>query len=215
MADGTAPLAARLDEDAKTALRAGEKLRLGVIRRARAAVKNAEIAAREAASKAPMTDPATGAAVDPNVARRRKENFVGGSRDVVFAGHAHFHVGVNRFSGRFEISDRLAQFKRLAPADGREIYVQQNGADALVNLSLSHLRHQAGEGLLLGYAKGFCKRLFGNIVRQIARNIENKNAVVSHVRLANRYGRDHNADYCDDKKQQKNAADKKPNFCFF
>lgn len=47
MADGPAPLAVRLDEDAKTALRAGEKQRLGVIRRARAAVKNAEIAARE------------------------------------------------------------------------------------------------------------------------------------------------------------------------
>ena len=40
-------LAARLDEDMKTALRAGEKQRLGVIRRARAAIKNAEIAARE------------------------------------------------------------------------------------------------------------------------------------------------------------------------
>ena len=52
MADGTAPLAARLDEDAKTALRAGEKLRLGVIRRARAAVKNAEIAARESLDEA-------------------------------------------------------------------------------------------------------------------------------------------------------------------
>lgn len=39
-----ASLAERLDEDMKTALRAGEKLRLGVIRRARAAIKNAEIA---------------------------------------------------------------------------------------------------------------------------------------------------------------------------
>jgi uncharacterized protein YqeY len=43
----TAALAARLDEDMKAALRAGDKLRLGVIRRARAAIKNAEIAARE------------------------------------------------------------------------------------------------------------------------------------------------------------------------
>jgi uncharacterized protein YqeY len=42
-----ASLAARLDEDMKTALRAGEKQRLGVIRRARAAIKNAEIAERE------------------------------------------------------------------------------------------------------------------------------------------------------------------------
>ncbi|MEW6583479.1 MAG: GatB/YqeY domain-containing protein [Actinomycetota bacterium] len=48
MAEGSAPLAARLEEDMKAALRAGEKLRLGVIRRARAAVKNAEIDARGA-----------------------------------------------------------------------------------------------------------------------------------------------------------------------
>jgi uncharacterized protein len=47
MADGPAPLAVRLEVDATAALRAGEKQRLGVIRRARAAVKNAEIAARE------------------------------------------------------------------------------------------------------------------------------------------------------------------------
>jgi uncharacterized protein YqeY len=40
-------LAARLEDDMKTALRAGDKLRLGVIRRARAAIQNAEIAARE------------------------------------------------------------------------------------------------------------------------------------------------------------------------
>jgi uncharacterized protein len=48
MAEATAPLAARLEEDMRTALRAGDKLRLGVIRRARAAVKNAEIEARGA-----------------------------------------------------------------------------------------------------------------------------------------------------------------------
>jgi len=46
MAEGDMSLAARLEEDMKTALRAGDKVRLGVIRRARAAVKNAEIAAR-------------------------------------------------------------------------------------------------------------------------------------------------------------------------
>lgn len=46
MADGDAGLATRLEEDMKTALRAGEKLRLSVIRRARSAVKNAEIEAR-------------------------------------------------------------------------------------------------------------------------------------------------------------------------
>jgi hypothetical protein len=47
MSDGAASLAKRLEADMKTAMRAGEKLRLGVIRRARAAIKNAEIAARE------------------------------------------------------------------------------------------------------------------------------------------------------------------------
>lgn len=52
MADGTAPLAARLEADATAALRAGDKQRLSVIRRARAAVKNAEIAARETLDEA-------------------------------------------------------------------------------------------------------------------------------------------------------------------
>lgn len=39
-------LAARLDADMKDAMRAGDKLRLGAIRRARSAIKNAEIEAR-------------------------------------------------------------------------------------------------------------------------------------------------------------------------
>lgn len=39
-------IAERLDEDAKTALKAGDKVRLSTIRRARAALKNAEIDAR-------------------------------------------------------------------------------------------------------------------------------------------------------------------------
>ena len=56
MADDPTALAERLDSDQKDALRAGEKLRLGTIRRARAALKNAEIEARgglsdEAAAK--------------------------------------------------------------------------------------------------------------------------------------------------------------------
>jgi uncharacterized protein YqeY len=46
MPDDPAALAERLDSDLKDALRAGEKLRLGTIRRARAALKNAEIEAR-------------------------------------------------------------------------------------------------------------------------------------------------------------------------
>jgi uncharacterized protein len=39
-------LSTQLDDDAKTALKAGEKVRLATIRRARAALKNAEIEAR-------------------------------------------------------------------------------------------------------------------------------------------------------------------------
>lgn len=39
-------LGARLDGDMKDAMRAGDKLRLGAIRRARSAIKNAEIEAR-------------------------------------------------------------------------------------------------------------------------------------------------------------------------
>jgi uncharacterized protein YqeY len=46
MPDDAAGLAERLDDDLKDALRAGEKVRLGTIRRARAALKNAEIEAR-------------------------------------------------------------------------------------------------------------------------------------------------------------------------
>jgi uncharacterized protein len=46
MANGDEPLAVRLEEDMKAALRAGDKLRLSVIRRARSTIKNAEIAAR-------------------------------------------------------------------------------------------------------------------------------------------------------------------------
>lgn len=42
-----ASLTERLQEDMKSALRAGESVRLGVIRRARAAIKNAEIANKE------------------------------------------------------------------------------------------------------------------------------------------------------------------------
>jgi uncharacterized protein YqeY len=44
--DTTSALAGRLDADLKDAMRAGDKLRLGTIRRARAALKNAEIEAR-------------------------------------------------------------------------------------------------------------------------------------------------------------------------
>lgn len=48
-----ASLAERLEEDMKTAMRAGDKLTLGVVRRARAGIKNAEIA-----NKGPIDDAA-------------------------------------------------------------------------------------------------------------------------------------------------------------
>jgi uncharacterized protein YqeY len=44
--DGSPALAERLDEDLKDAMRAKDRVRLGAIRRARAALKNAEIEAR-------------------------------------------------------------------------------------------------------------------------------------------------------------------------
>jgi uncharacterized protein YqeY len=44
--DTTTGLGGRLDDDLKDALRAGEKVRLGAIRRARGALRNAEIEAR-------------------------------------------------------------------------------------------------------------------------------------------------------------------------
>ena len=46
--DAPAGLTERLDSDLKDAMRAGEKVRLGTIRRARAALKNAEIENRGA-----------------------------------------------------------------------------------------------------------------------------------------------------------------------
>ena len=46
--DAPAGLAERLDSDLKDAMRAGDKVRLGTIRRARAALKNAEIENRGA-----------------------------------------------------------------------------------------------------------------------------------------------------------------------
>jgi uncharacterized protein len=78
----TAPsdLPDRLDADAKQALRDGDKLRLSVLRRARAALKNAEIEAR------------TGGDVDPvrvlqGLAKRHRESIEqfaqGGRQDLV------------------------------------------------------------------------------------------------------------------------------------
>lgn len=70
-------LAGKLDDDMTAALRAGDKLRLGVIRRARAAVKNAEIAARE-----PLDDSAVEKVLGSLVKQHREsiEQFDAGGR---------------------------------------------------------------------------------------------------------------------------------------
>jgi hypothetical protein len=70
-------LAARLEEDMTAALRAGDKLRLGVIRRARAAIKNAEIAAQSS-----LDDPAVEKVLTGLVKQHREsiEQFDAGGR---------------------------------------------------------------------------------------------------------------------------------------
>jgi uncharacterized protein len=71
-------LSQRLEAEMKDALRAGEKLRLGVIRRARAAIKNAEIEAR-----APLDDDGVVRALR-GIAKQHRESidqFRAGNRD--------------------------------------------------------------------------------------------------------------------------------------
>lgn len=78
MADDPAAIAERLDSDLKDALRAGEKLRLGTIRRARAALKNAQIEAR-----ADLSDEAATRVLRGLVKQHREsiEQFRAGGRD--------------------------------------------------------------------------------------------------------------------------------------
>lgn len=78
MADDHAAIADRLDSDLKDALRAGEKLRLGTIRRARAALKNAQIEAR-----ADLSDEAATRVLRGLVKQHREsiEQFRAGGRD--------------------------------------------------------------------------------------------------------------------------------------
>ncbi len=74
-------LGTRLEGDMKDAMRAGEKLRLGAIRRARAAIKNAEIEARH-----PLDDDAT-VKVLRGIVKQHKESIeqfrAGGRTDLV------------------------------------------------------------------------------------------------------------------------------------
>jgi uncharacterized protein len=71
-------LSGRLDSDMKDAMRAGDKVRLGAIRRARAALKNAEIEAR-----APLGDDAAVRVLRGLVKQHREsiEGFTAGGRD--------------------------------------------------------------------------------------------------------------------------------------
>jgi uncharacterized protein YqeY len=72
-----APIAERLDADAKQALRDGDKPRLAVLRRARAAIKNAEIDARGA-----LPEPEAVKVLQGLVKRHREsiEQFAAGGR---------------------------------------------------------------------------------------------------------------------------------------
>jgi uncharacterized protein len=75
-------LSGRLDSDMKDAMRAGDKVRLGAIRRARAALKNAEIEAR-----APLGDDAAVRVLRGLVKQHREsiEGFTAGGRDDLVA----------------------------------------------------------------------------------------------------------------------------------
>jgi uncharacterized protein YqeY len=80
--DPAAGLAGRLDSDLKDAMRAGDKLRLGAIRRARAGLKNAEIEAR-----GPLPDDAAVRVLRGLVKQHREsiEQFAAAGRDDLVA----------------------------------------------------------------------------------------------------------------------------------
>ena len=82
MPDDPTALAERLDSDQKDAMRAGEKVRLGTIRRARAALKNAEIEAR-----GDLSDEAAARVLRGLVKQHREsiEQFKAGGRDDLVA----------------------------------------------------------------------------------------------------------------------------------
>ena len=80
--DAPAGITPRLEDDLKDAMRAREKLRLGAIRRARAALKNAEIEAR-----GPLSDEAAAGVLRGLVKQHREsiDQFRAGGRDDLVA----------------------------------------------------------------------------------------------------------------------------------
>ena len=78
MADTSQGIAVRLDGDMKDAMKAGDKLRLGAIRRARSGIKNAEIEAR-----GPLDEDAAAKVLRGLVKQHREsiEQFTAGGRD--------------------------------------------------------------------------------------------------------------------------------------
>ena len=80
--DAPAGISPRLEDDLKDAMRAREKLRLGAIRRARAALKNAEIEAR-----GPLPDEAAAGVLRGLVKQHREsiDQFRAGGRDDLVA----------------------------------------------------------------------------------------------------------------------------------
>jgi uncharacterized protein YqeY len=85
MPDEPTALATRLDDDLKDALRSGQKVRLGAIRRARAALKNAEIEAR-----GELADDAVARVLRSLVKQHREsiEHFQAGGREDLVAREA-------------------------------------------------------------------------------------------------------------------------------
>jgi len=78
VADTSQGIAVRLDGDMKDAMKAGDKLRLGAIRRARSGIKNAEIEAR-----GPLDEDAAAKVLRGLVKQHREsiEQFTAGGRD--------------------------------------------------------------------------------------------------------------------------------------
>lgn len=122
MTDPAPALVDRLQSDMKDAMRAGDKLRLGAIRQARAAIKNAEIEARE-----PLDDAATERILRSIVKQHREsiEQFsAGGRQDLVDQERAEMAVIEAYLPQQLDegaiavvVSEVIADQGALGPAD--------------------------------------------------------------------------------------------------